>query len=71
MSEQVTPIEWVRVDYICDKCKTGIMVATQYVICTNPPRYPHVCNQCKAEQVFEVMYPHNRDLFIESKEAKP
>jgi DNA-directed RNA polymerase subunit RPC12/RpoP len=46
------------VDYICDRCHTGLMEAhgkTAWL--TDPIQHPHRCTNCGHEQAFTERYP--------------
>jgi hypothetical protein len=37
-------VKTVRVDYLCPKCEKGFLRPTGQVLSSNPPQYPHKCN---------------------------
>ena len=57
MSEQVKPVEYVAMRYICDDCGEGEMIAQKMVLLSMPPHFPHVCNKCGAKKTFRMSYP--------------
>jgi hypothetical protein len=58
--EEVKSVKTVKVDYKCDVCKDGYMRPTGTCFPTNPPQYPHKCNNsyCDAAKTFNLTYPH-------------
>lgn len=48
------------VDMLCEKCKTGVMRPTGTVLASNPPKYPHKCNYCENEEVYNICYPFQK-----------
>lgn len=58
MAERIVPVVQVRVHMDCEEegCN-GEMVSNGDAFLTYPPRYPHVCNVCKAVKTFNVRYP--------------
>lgn len=58
MAEHQTPVEWFRVDYVCDSCGEGFMRPTGVMLASSPPQYPHRCNKCDCAKTFRVQYPH-------------
>lgn len=65
------------VDMICEKCKTGVMRPTSIVLTSNPPQYPHKCNYCGNEKVYDKCYPfqiiekENHDEQMETIQSEP
>ena len=41
--------------YICDKCKIGVMLHSNFVICET--KILHKCNKCGEEQYLSKLYP--------------
>ena len=66
MPEREFELRPVGVDYICDKCNTGVMeLSGNMMLTTHPPLYPHQCNACGHMQNFDQKYPtvkHKRVL---------
>lgn len=59
MSEILREVKQVEIDYTCDACGTGKMRPTGATLMSSPPKHPHKCNSCGAEQTFRgVKYPH-------------
>ena len=47
MPELVTPVEYVRIDYICDECGKGKMLQDGNIVLTSTPvQIPHKCDKC-------------------------
>lgn len=58
MPEQETKVETVVIDYVCDKCESGIMERSgSAAYLTEPMQFPHKCNKCGFEQTFKEVYP--------------
>ena len=69
MSEKITNGKITLVDYICDHCQKGEMIAnvteeTGVTLTSNwsdgtrfVPRYEHVCNKCGHKANFNIAYP--------------
>ena len=59
------PLTPIAVNYTCDVCGIGAMEqhhveGVSYHLTareTNPPQFPHVCNNCGHEQSFSVAFP--------------
>lgn len=58
MAETFTPVRPVSVDYECDKCHNGHMRSTGVMLTSDPPQYPHECDECGHAQTFDRMYPY-------------
>lgn len=43
---------------LCDKCGKGHMRPTDLMLTSNPPQYPHRCDNCDAHQNFFRCYPY-------------
>lgn len=64
-------IKTFRVDYVCDMCGKGRMVASgQVAIMCFSPKYPHVCDNCGAASLFTVKYPEIRREAVEVSDEK-
>lgn len=48
------------IDMICEKCKTGVMRPTGIVLTSNPLQYPHKCDYCGNEEVYDKCYPFQK-----------
>jgi hypothetical protein len=42
--EEINEVKVVRVDFKCPKCGIGYLRPTGTCLTTNPPQYPHNCN---------------------------
>lgn len=53
-------VKSVRVDYRCPECKKGYLRPSGTIFTTEPPQYPHNCNNpnCKYGQTFNKSYPY-------------
>ena len=58
MPNIITPIEWVEIDMICDKCGKGRMRGTGTIYPSSPAQYLHVCNACGYSMLYLYQYPH-------------
>lgn len=43
------PVEYFELDYVCDKCGQGHMRPTGICLTSNPPHWPHECNNSKCD----------------------
>lgn len=50
-------VKVIQVDYTCPHCG-GKMRPTGEVLTSNPPIYPHKCEDCKYEKQFKKTYPY-------------
>lgn len=57
MAEVKYKLSMYEVDMICDKCSDGHMRPDGVVLLSDPPKYPHTCDNCGATAVFPFMYP--------------
>ena len=46
MGEQFTPVDVVRINYVCDKCGKANVEWNQIMLTSSPPWYPHKCPAC-------------------------
>lgn len=61
MSEITKEIKVIGVDYVCDKCGIGKMRPTGICLDSNPPQYPHECENCgHVINMWNVTYPTTR-----------
>ncbi len=52
-------VKQVQVDYRCPKCKNGYLRPTGTVLNSNPPQFPHKCNNCDYMETFrDKQYPY-------------
>lgn len=65
MAEKVAEAKIVVVHMVCDKCENGIMEPGTNILMSNPPLYPHKCDNCGYEQNYQVRYPYQRIVPIE------
>jgi len=59
--ETRTEVKTFRIDYECPECKTGFLRHVGAVLTSNPPQYPHQCNnpECSYTETFSAKsYPH-------------
>ena len=49
--EEKKELKTFMVDYKCPKCKTGYLRSTGKCLMSNPPKYPHTCNNPECEYV--------------------
>jgi predicted SprT family Zn-dependent metalloprotease len=54
--EQFQEVRSYKVSYICE-CK-GEVLPTREMLMSNPPQFPHKCNKCGKEYVFDKKYPY-------------
>lgn len=43
--------------YECDNCKEGELLPTGKMFMSNPPKFPHTCDKCGSEMIFNEKYP--------------
>lgn len=59
MAEKETEVRTFNIEYECDKCQSGNMKPTGQCFTTDPPQFPHVCENCGERQIFTgVSYPY-------------
>lgn len=65
MSEIKREVKTFEVRYRCDKigCE-GEQVPEGYTLLSNPPKYPHKCNQCGTGLIFKVHYPYMDHSYV-------
>lgn len=53
-------VHTVKVDFRCPKCGNGFLRPTGTVLTSNPPQYPHKCNNndCDYGETFNKAYPY-------------
>ena len=59
--EERKEVKTIKVDYKCPKCKTGYLRSTGMVFTTDPPLFPHICNnpECGYGETFRnIKYPY-------------
>lgn len=60
MPETEQKIEQFELDYICDKCGVGKMRRTGITLTSDPPQFPHICDnkECGEKKTFtDIYYP--------------
>ena len=57
MSERTYEARMVGVDYTCDDCNTGVMEQTGVMLMSDPPQWPHKCNNCGVTKNLWQKYP--------------
>lgn len=65
MAELVAESKIYQVFMQCDKCG-GLMKSTGEYLASNPPQYPHKCQNCGAVEIFLHTYPYQRLVAVES-----
>jgi hypothetical protein len=68
MPEIIREVRQVEVDYLCDGCGKATMRPTGLTLTSHPPKYPHKCVACGAEQNFAQQFPHH--AFVTAKDAE-
>lgn len=56
MGEVRTKIKAIRIDMICDDCCDGHMIF-HGVVQGNKTKYEHLCDNCLAVGVYDMIYP--------------
>lgn len=58
MAETRREVRVFRIDFVCESCNKGNMVATGEMLTSNPPWYIHKCDNCGVtEKYFNKSYP--------------
>lgn len=57
MLEDKKEVKVYRVEAICTECYEGKMKSTGVMLTSNPPWYPHVCNNCGYKENLRKQYP--------------
>lgn len=58
MPEQRFEVRNVGIDYICDTCGKGKMFPHgNAMLMSNPPQFPHKCDNCEATKNLRERYP--------------
>ena len=56
--EQEKEVKSYQINYICDKCGKGKMIATGISLhCGSLASYEHVCDECGIRERFDKEYP--------------
>ena len=72
MPEIEQEVKTVRVNYVCDACQSGNMVAGNIVLTSSPPQFPHTCDQCGASRTFVgFKYPYLKYVAADQSSANP
>jgi transposase-like protein len=59
MCEVVREMRVLMVDMQCPDCGKGHMRPTGFMLCRNPPAYPHECNKCGyVLSYLNISYPY-------------
>ena len=65
--EVVAEVKTLSVYMKCDKCNNGLMLENGHIILTtDPPKYPHKCNNCGYEDNYFVRYPYQKLVPVEN-----
>jgi hypothetical protein len=57
MAEMAQEVKTFTVGYLCDECGKGWMEPTGTMLTSNPPQWPHKCNECGEQKTFWEKYP--------------
>jgi predicted RNA-binding Zn-ribbon protein involved in translation (DUF1610 family) len=57
MPEQFTPVDVVRINYLCDKCGKAHVEWSHVTLTSCPPWYPHKCPACGDVVDLRRVYP--------------
>lgn len=64
--ELVAEAKTLIVHMKCDKCNNGLMVQDGYtILASDPPQYPHKCNNCGYYKNYFIQYPYQRMVLLE------
>lgn len=66
MSEVEQRVETYLVNYQCDSCGVGLMRDNGLMLPSNPPLYPHICDNsdCGDKKTFNQRYPYQNMKYI-------
>ncbi|OUO77937.1 hypothetical protein B5F53_12050 [Blautia sp. An249] len=65
MAELVAESKILQVNMQCDKCG-GLMKYIGGALMSDPPLYPHKCQNCGVVERFRYIYPYQRLVTIEN-----
>lgn len=66
MGEVVAEVKTLIVHMKCNKCGNGLMLKDgNIILTTDPPKYPHKCNNCGYQENYFVTYPYQKLVPIE------
>lgn len=51
-------IKIIMVRQRCDKCGEGYMETDGNILCSFPPKFPHVCSNCGFKKIYRKKYPY-------------
>ena len=57
MIEEKRECKTYRVHAKCSKCSTGYMLPDGKILLSDPPKYPHTCNNCGHKEDLDNKYP--------------
>lgn len=63
-------VKIIEIDYRCPKCEKGYLRNDGFVLTSNPPIYPHRCNnpQCDYHKNFsDIAYPYYEYVDVNEK----
>ena len=59
--EVVAEVKTLMVHMKCDKCGNGLMLKDgNIILTTEPPQYPHKCNNCGHQENYFFPYPYQK-----------
>ena len=66
MPEMVAEVKTLSVYMKCDKCENGLMERSgNMIFMSEPPLYPHKCNNCGYEENYPICYPYQKLVPLE------
>lgn len=68
MSELVREVKVIQIFKTCERCG-GLMEYDNVngnALLTNPPLYPHVCNNCGMKSNYHKIYPYLESIPVEN-----
>ena len=66
MAEMVAEVKILTVYMKCDKCGNGLMERSgNMIFMSEPPLYPHKCNNCGYEENYPICYPYQKLVPLE------
>lgn len=66
MAEMVAEVKTLSVHMKCDKCQNGLMEPDgNIILTTEPPLYPHKCNNCGCTESYTFRSPYQKLIPVE------
>ena len=56
--EEFTEIKTLKINYLCQDCHKGFLIATGKLLFSNPPQFIHTCSHCNEKTTLSKKYPY-------------